>query len=62
MSGPVPHAASGKDKGVAVQEMFEAAFSYTTFSCKSLFCMLEKVSPIKDRGIMYFVDDNTKQQ
>ena len=49
VSGPLPYSAPCKDKSVAVQAMFEAAFSYTTFSCKSLYCMLEKGSPIKDR-------------
>ena len=49
VSGPLPYSATGKDKSVAVQEMFEADFSYTTFSYKSLYCMLEKGSPIKDR-------------
>ena len=49
VSGPLPYSAPCKDKSVAVQAMFAAAFSYTTFSCKSLYCMLEKGSPIKDR-------------
>ena len=47
--GHYQHSASDEDKGVAVQEIFEVVFSYTTFSYRSQYCMLEKFSPIKDR-------------